>query len=293
MNDYEKSAVQFSIDDRKNRAFEVEQIGPTIGAEIHGIDFRHPLDEATQRRLEDALIQHKVIYARDQRMTPAHHVALGRRFGELETHPFRPQGESAELMVLDNNKDNPVFSTDVWHSDTTFRECPTKYSILRCDITPPTGGDTLWADMCAAYDGLSEHMKRLVDPLKACHDFINFRRLFTNSEADQQRLRTMEARYPNPKHPVIRTLPSTGEKAIYVNEQFTKYILGMDATESRILLRFLMDQVHIPEYQFRLRWKPGTIVFWDNRSTQHYANNDYYPNRRRMERVAVIGDKPI
>jgi taurine dioxygenase len=275
-----------------SQAFEVEQIGPTIGAEIHGIDLRLPLDADTLRRLEDALVTHKVIYARDQHLTPAQHVALGKQFGELETHPFRPQGESAELMVLDNHKDNPVLSTDVWHSDTTFRTCPTKYSILRCDITPPTGGDTLWADMCAAYDGLSAHMKRLVDPLKAVHDFINFRRLFSNSEDDQKRLRDMEKLHPNPTHPVIRTVPDTGKKAIYVNAQFTKHIVGMEEEESRVILRLLMDQVHVPEYQFRLRWKPGTIVFWDNRSTQHYANNDYYPNRRRMERVAVAGDRP-
>jgi taurine dioxygenase len=287
------AVAEAASEQREYQAFTVEPIGPTIGAEIHGIDLTRPLDDDTFRRLEEALVRHKVIYARDQFMTPAQHVALGRRFGELEVHPFRPQGEAAELMVLDNNKDNPVLSTDVWHSDTTFREGPTKYSILRCDITPPTGGDTLWADMCAAYQGLSDHMKRLVDPLQAVHDFINFRRLFKNTEEDQKRLRDMEKRYPNPTHPVIRTVSDTGEKAIYVNAQFTKHIVGMSEEESRTILRFLIDQVHVPEYQFRLRWQPGTIVFWDNRSTQHYANNDYYPNRRRMERVAVVGDKPV
>lgn len=281
-----------SIAEASRQAFEVEQIGPTIGAEIHGIDLRRPLDADTFHRLEEALITHKIIYARNQFLTPAQHVALGKQFGELETHPFRPQGESAELMVLDNHKDNPVLSTDVWHSDTTFRTCPTKYSILRCDITPANGGDTLWADMCAAYDGLSQDIKRLVDPLKAVHDFINFRRLFKNTEEDQKRLREMEKLHPNPTHPVIRTIAATGKKAIYVNAQFTKHIVGMSEEESRTILRLLMAQVHVPEYQFRLRWKPGTIAFWDNRSTQHYANNDYYPNRRRMERVAVVGERP-
>lgn len=272
--------------------FEVEPIGPTIGAELHGMDLTQPLDEEAFACLEQALVTHKVIYARDQHLTPAQHVALGRRFGELEVHPFRPSGEAEELMVLDNHKDNPVLSTDVWHSDTTFRACPTKYSILRCDITPPRGGDTLWADMVAAYEGLSDHMKRLVNPLHAVHDFINFRRLFKNTEEDQRRLRAMEARYPNPTHPVVRTIADTGDKALYVNAQFTKHIVGMSADESRMLLDFLYDQAKVPEYQFRIRWQPGTIVFWDNRSTQHYANNDYYPNRRRMERVAVVGDEP-
>lgn len=285
-------AAAHADEETQTQHFEVEQIGPTIGAEIHGIDLRRPLDANTFRRLEETLITHKVIYARDQFLTPAQHVALGRQFGDLETHPFRPQGESAELMVLDNHKDNPVLSTDVWHSDTTFRTCPTKYSILRCDITPAHGGDTLWADMCAAYEGLSDHMKRLVDPLQAVHDFINFRRLFTNSDEDIKRLREMEKLHPNPTHPVIRAQPN-GKKAIYVNAQFTRHIVGMSEEESRMLLRFLFDQVNVPEYQFRIRWKPGTLVFWDNRSTQHYANNDYYPNRRRMERVAVVGDRPV
>jgi taurine dioxygenase len=217
---------------------------------------------------------------------------LGRRFGELEVHPFRPEGEFPEIMVLDNHKDNPVLSTDVWHSDTTFRECPTRYSILRCLEIPRTGGDTLWADMCAAYDGLSAPLKNIVDGLEAVHDFKNFRALFTNSEQDRQRLRQMEALYPNPTHPVVRTHPVTGRKALYVNRQFTLRITGLKERESQALLELLYEQAAVPEYQFRLRWKPHTIALWDNRSTQHYAANDYYPNRRHMERVAVIGDRP-
>jgi taurine dioxygenase len=273
--------------------FEIEPIGPTIGAELHRLDLTRALDPQTFRRLEKALWDHKVVYARNQDMTPAQHVALGRLFGELEVHPFRPEGQFPEVLVLDNHKDNPVLSTDVWHSDTTFRECPTKYSILRCQIMPPTGGDTLWADMCAAYEGLSADMRRLIDTLNAVHDFMNFRKLFTKSEEDHKRLREMERKFPNPTHPVVRTVPDTGKKALYVNPQFTKHIVGMSEEESRALLAFLFEQTHIPEYQFRLRWKPGTIVFWDNRSTQHYAVNDYYPNRRRMERVAVVGDRPV
>lgn len=275
------------------QSFEIEPIGPTIGAELHGIDFTRPLDPQTFRRLEQALWDHKVVYARNQDMTPAQHVALGRLFGELEVHPFRPEGEFPEVLVLDNHKDNPVLSTDVWHSDTTFRERPTKYSILRCLIIPPAGGDTLWADMCAAYEGLSADMRRLIDGLSAVHDFMNFRKLFTKSDEDQKRLREMERKFPNPTHPVVRTIRDTGKKALYVNPQFTKQIVGMSEEESRALLAFLFEQTHIPEYQFRLRWKPGTIVFWDNRSTQHYAVNDYYPNRRRMERIAVVGDRPV
>jgi taurine dioxygenase len=273
--------------------FEVEPIEPTIGAEIRGLDLTRPVDSATFRTLEAALIAHKVIYLRDQHLSRAQHVALGRMFGELEVHPFRPQGEMPEIMVLDNHKDNPVLSTDVWHSDTTFRENPTKYSILRCLEIPSIGGDTLWADMCAAYDSLSDKMRRVIDGLKAVHDFKNFRVLFGKGEEDQKRLREMEERYPNPAHPVARTHPVTGRKALFVNRQFTVRIVGMSREESDALLALLYAQANVPEYQFRLRWKPGTIALWDNASTQHYAVNDYYPNRRLMERVAVVGQKPF
>jgi taurine dioxygenase len=272
--------------------FEVEPIGPTLGAEIRGLDLRQRFSPETFRAFEAALIEHKIIYLRDQPITTAQHVALGRLFGELEVHPLRPEGEFPEIMVLDNHKDNPVLSTDVWHSDTTFRECPTRYSILRCLEIPRTGGDTLWADMCAAYDGLSAALKKMIDGLEAVHDFKNFRVLFTNSERDWERLRKMEALYPNPTHPVVRTHPVTGRKALFVNRQFTLRITGLKERESQVLLELLYEQARVPEYQFRLRWKPHTIALWDNRSTQHYAANDYYPNRRHMERVAVMGDRP-
>lgn len=276
-----------------SNTLDIEPIGPTIGAEIHGLDLTQELDEAQFAALEAALIGHKVIYLRDQHLSTAQHVALGERFGELEVHPFRPEGGFPEIMVLDNHKDNPVLSTDVWHSDTTFREAPTKYSILRCLKMPAVGGDTLWADMAAAYDGLSDTLRSMIDGLEAVHDFKNFRALFTRSAEDQEKLRRMEELYPNPTHPVVRTHPVSGKKAIFVNSQFTLRIVGMKERESRALLDLLYEQAHVPEYQFRLRWKPGTVVLWDNRTTQHYAANDYYPNRRHMERVAVIGDRPV
>lgn len=285
------SAVSKS-EDAVPAPFEIERIGPTIGAEIHGLDLNRTLDDATFRAFEAALIEHKIVYLRDQHISTARHVEIGRMFGELEVHPFRPEGAFPEIMVLDNHKDNPVLSTDVWHSDTTFRERPTRYSILRSLVVPPAGGDTLWADMTAAYDGLSDAVRALIDSLEAVHDFKNFRVLFTDSEEDRAKLRRMEELYPNPTHPVVRTHPVSGRKAIYVNPQFTLYIKGLRDDESRALLDLLYEQAKVPEYQFRLRWKPGTIAFWDNRSTQHYAANDYYPERRTMERVAVIGEKP-
>ena len=273
--------------------FDVEPIGPTIGAKIRGLDLSKPIDKETLELLENAVVEHKIIYLRDQTINTAQQVGFGKMFGDLEVHPFRPEGTIPEIMVLDNHKDNPVLSTDVWHSDTTFRECPTKYSILRCLKIPETGGDTLWADMCAAYDGLSDAIKNMIDKLFAVHDFKNFRDLYSNSENDREKIFKMEKLYPNPTHPIVRTHPVTGRKAIYVNSQFTLGIVGMKDKESSALLELLYQQAQIPEYQFRLRWKPGTLAIWDNRSTQHYAANDYFPKRRHMERVAVIGDKPF
>jgi len=273
--------------------FEVERLGARLGAEIHGLDLKASMSPETFAALEAALIEHKVIVLRDQHLNTAQHVAMSRLFGDLEVHPMRPQGEFPEILVLDNHKDNPVLSTDVWHSDTTFRKNPTKYTILRCQIMPKVGGDTLWADMEAAYEGLSETFRKMIDGLRAVHDFQNFRVLFKNTDEDRAKLRKMEEMFPNPSHPVVRTHPVSGRKSIYVNPQFTLRIEGLEPAESRAILDVLFTQAHVPEYQFRLRWAPGTIVFWDNRSTQHYAANDYYPERRRMERTAVVGDAPF
>jgi len=273
--------------------FEVERLAASLGAQIHGLDLKAGMSPATARAFEAALIEHKVLVLRNQQLTTAEHVAISRLLGELEVHPMRPQGEFPEILVLDNDKDNPVLSTDVWHSDTTFRKNPTKYTILRCQIIPKVGGDTVWADMTAAYEGLSDTFKAMIAGLRAVHDFRNFRVLFSKSDEDQAKLRRMEEMFPNPSHPVVRTHPVSGKKGIYVNPQFTLRIEGLRDDESRALLDVLFEQAHVPEYQFRLRWEPNTIVFWDNISTQHYAANDYYPQRRRMERTAVAGDVPV
>jgi taurine dioxygenase len=273
--------------------FKVQRLCASLGAEIQDLDLKAPMDDDAFRAFEAALIEHKVLAVRDQFLTTAQHVALSRRFGELEVHPMRPQGQFPEILVLDNHKDNPVLSTDVWHSDTTFRKNPTKYTILRCEIMPEYGGDTLWANMEAAHDGLSDTFRAMISDLRAVHDFQNFRVLFKNTEEDRIKLHRMEDMFPNPSHPVVRTHPVTGRKSIYVNPQFTLRIEGLEPAESRAILDVLFAQARVPEYQFRIRWTPGTIVFWDNRSTQHYAANDYYPQRRRMERTAVVGEVPV
>ena len=265
------------------RPFAVERLGASLGAEISGISLKNPMDPETFAAFEAALIEHKVVVLRDQHLTTDEHVTMSRLFGELEVHPMRPQGEFPEILVLDNHKDNPVLSTDVWHTDTTFRKNPTKYTILRCQIMPKVGGDTLWANMEAAYDGLSDAFKQMIGGLRAVHDFQNFRVLFNNTDEDRAKLRKMEDLFPNPSHPVVRTHPATGRKCIFVNPQFTLRIEGLEPAESRAILDVLYAQVHVPEYQFRLRWEPGTIVFWDNRS------NSALRRERLLSRAAPHG----
>jgi taurine dioxygenase len=277
-------------------AIEVTPRGATIGAEVKGVDFSKPVDAATVAAIHDALMRYAVIYFRDAAMTPAQHVAFGRLFGELTVHPFVPHlDEFPEVVVLDNHADNPVFSTDHWHSDETFRAIPPMGSILRCLARPEIGGETLWCDMVAAYEGLSEKMRSFLSGLEAVHDFKNFRHKFDRLPPRERhaRLAEMEEELPNPAHPVVRTHPVTKRKALFVNEQFTIGIKGMREDESRALLDFLFAQARIPEYQFRFHWEVNSMVFWDNAPLQHYAANDYYPQRRTMHRVTIKGDKPF
>ena len=274
---------------------EVIRRGPTFAAEVRGVDWTRPLDTAQAAEIHKALMDHKVIFFRDVEITPQQQLAFGRLFGECTVHPFVPHlPEVPEVIVLDNHKDNPVFSTDVWHSDETFRLVPPMGAILRCITKPATGGDTLWADMAAAYEGLSDTMRNFLSGLEAIHDFQNFRHKFDRLPPREKhaKLAQMEEELPNPVHPVIRTHPVTGQKVLFVNEQFTIAIKGMREDESRALLDFLFQQPKIPEYQFRLQWDVGTMVFWDNRPTQHYASNDYYPQRRTMHRITIKGEQP-
>jgi taurine dioxygenase len=278
---------------RINAPFTVKRLGRHLGAEVLGMDLKNGFTQATFEAFLATLTQHKVVVLRNQHLDTKQHIEISRWFGELEIHPFRPEGEFPEIMVLDNHKDNPVLSTDVWHSDTTFRVKPTKYTILRCQIMPPVGGDTLWCDMQAVYSSFSDTFRTFIDSLQARHDFKNFRALFGNSAEDQARLAKMEELYPNPLHPVVRTHPINGRKCVYVNRQFTLCIDGLSEDESNSVLKLLYKPVLTPEYQFRHVWSEGDIVFWDNMLTQHYAANDYYPERRRMERTAVCGDEPF
>jgi taurine dioxygenase len=218
---------------------------------------------------------------------------FGRYFGELSVHPFSTNAaEQPELIVYDNKEGNPPASTDVWHTDETFRECPPMGTMLCSKVIPQIGGDTVFASMAAAYDGLSDRMQQFISGLEAVHDFKPFKKLFSETEEGRKKLRHFEEIYRPATHPVVRVHPLSGRKVLFVNPQFTLYIKGMEERESQTLLDTLYRQAWIPEYQYRHRWQPDMLVFWDNRSAQHYAVHDYYPQRRLMERVTIRGERP-
>jgi taurine dioxygenase len=274
-------------------AIEVLPINGFIGAEVRGADLAR-LDDAGFAALHDALVRYEVIVLRGQRISLEDQMAFGARFGELSVHPFSPNLEDKPaVIVLDYSADHPASRTDVWHADETFRANPPMATMLRARIVPERGGDTCFASMTAAYRGLSERMKRHVHGLEALHDFKPFRSLFNDTPEHRRRLRELEDEFPNPWHPVVRVHPVSGRRALYVNPQFTVRIRGLKEDESNALLAFLYAQASVPEYQLRVKWEVDTVVMWDNRSVQHYAPHDYYPQRRSMERVTITGDIPV
>ncbi len=273
--------------DRPYERIAVEPLTPVIGAEVGGVDLREPLDDATFAELDRALLEWKVLFSRGQPLTGEQHRAFAARWGELEVHPFLPQGDVPEVVRFAKDADTKGYE-NIWHSDVSWREVPSLGSVLRAVEVPAAGGDTMWADMAAAYDGLPDDVKGRIDGLVAVHDFTqSFGQAMNPTE-----LADMQARFPAVEHPVVRTHPDTKRRTLYVNEIFTSHVVGLDRDESDALLDLLCRQARVPEYQCRFRWSADSIAFWDNRATQHYAVSDYWPARRVKERATIIGDRP-
>lgn len=266
--------------------FSIAPLTPRIGAEISGVDLRDNLPDDVIAEIRQALLTYKVVFFRDQDMTQEQQIAFGRRFGDLEVHPLTDK-DQPNPEILHIKTGTRVATAASWHSDVTWRAAPPLGSILRARIMPEVGGDTMWSDQVAAYEGLSPAMKAWVRTLTALHDGSQFRdRTGGTNES-------FWAEYPIQEHPVVRTHPETGEHALYVNRNFTIGIKDLDEKESRWLLQHLFDQAAKPEYQVRFRWKVNSVAFWDNRACQHYAVNDYAPAIRHMERVTIVGDAPF
>lgn len=286
--------MQQAMTQSETGSVSVVRLGRSLAAEVRGIDLSRPLDDADFAAVRRALLEHEVLIFRDQDITPDDLMAFGRRFGPLSIHPFSPtMGDRPELIVLDNHRDNPPRLTDIWHSDETFRETPPLGTMLRSTITPRVGGDTMFASMSAAYEGLDERTRCFISGLEAEFDFKPFRTLFGNDPESRAKLHELEDRWPRLCHPVVRVHPESGRKSIFVNRQFTIGIKDMKPSESGPLLEMLYGLANRPEYQYRLKWETDTVAFWDNRVVLHYAIHDYYPQRRRMERVTIAGDRPF
>jgi taurine dioxygenase len=255
---------------------------------VSGVDLRE-IDDEVLAEVRDAWMAHKVLFFRDQALTPAEHVAYGRRFGELEVHPFLDQpGGHPEIVVLESTPERPS-AAEAWHSDVTWRVEPSLGSILYGRVVPPYGGDTVWADMELAYQLLDDATKEQIEGRSATHSFV---RAFGRGKSAEEIAELME-RYPEAHHPVVRTHPETGRRSLYVNGGFTDRIDDMDPAESAALLERLYRQAAIPQIQCRFRWRQGSVAQWDNRCTQHYAVPDYGGHTRRVERVTICGDKPF
>ena len=261
---------------------------PLIGAEISGIDLCEPVTPEVFAELDRALLEWKVLFFRDQHITGEQHRDFAKLWGELEVHPFLPQGDVPEIVRFEKGADN-VGVENVWHADVTWREKPALGSILRAVEVPPAGGDTVFADMAAAYDCLPAAVKERIEGRTAVHDFT----LPFGIGMAPEKLKEMQEKYPAVEHPVVRRHPRTGRQTLFVNAIFTTHIVGMDEQESEELLTVLFKQAAVPEYQVRFKWRPGSIAFWDNRAVQHYAVSDYFPARRVMERAAILGDRPV
>jgi len=268
--------------------FEVVPQSPTIGAEIRGVSLADPLTDEVCKELRTALVEFKVLIFRDQDIDVHDQSRFAARFGELEQHPFLPSNTEQAHVIRFAKDDRTAGYENIWHSDVSWRQIPSLGSVLRAIEVPPVGGDTLWSDMEAAYEGLPDDVRQRLDGHTAVHDFVHS---FGLTLAPDELAKRREE-FPPAHHPIFRTHPESGRRCIYVNPIFTHHIEGLPAAESDELLALLYAQAHVPEYQCRLRWTPGTVAFWDNRSTQHYASNDYWPARRVMERVTVIGDRP-
>ncbi len=283
-------------------SIKVEPLTCAIGAELSNVNLGvASRDAAVVAEIRALLLKHRVLFFRDQDISRAEHVAFARHFGELEDHPVAGSDpDHPGLVRIYKNPDSPNDRYEnAWHTDATWREKPPFGCVLRCVECPPVGGDTMWANMVLAYDKLPEHIKTQIAGLRARH---SIEASFGAAMATGKRL-VLKAQFPDAEHPVVRTHPETGEKILFVNAFTTHFTnfhtpehvrVGQDYTHGGSdLLRYLISQAFIPEYQVRWRWKPNSMAMWDNRSTQHYAVIDYPACHRKMERAGIIGDAPF
>jgi alpha-ketoglutarate-dependent taurine dioxygenase len=272
------------------RRIDVRRFAPALGAEVRGIQLADGLDDATFREIHRAFLEHQVLFFKEQReIPPAVHVAVGRRFGELHVHPAAPSMAGfPEVFEIHAHRDSKVANGEFWHSDVSCDEIPPLGTMLQIHILPEIGGDTLFANMYATYEALSAPLKRMLDGLTATHGSEHVYRGRYSDRGVDDRGKT----YPEAVHPVVRTHPETGRKALYVNRTFTTQINELTPAESEALLGLLFTHSEQIDFQIRFRWERDDVAFWDNRCAMHHAVWDYWPHERKGRRVTIKGDRP-
>ena len=268
--------------------FDVHRLAATVGAELRGVDLTAQLADPVIEEIRGALVDYKVLFFREQPLTAEEHVRFARRFGDLEVHPFIPSNTGQpELVRFAKSADVGGYENG-WHHDVTWRAEPSQGAILHAIEVPRTGGDTLFADAHAAWQGLDDETKATIAELAAVHDYMQ---AFAN-QVPPDKVDETRASYPPVEHPVVCRHPRSGKELLYVNRFFTSHIAGWELDESRALIDRLSRQFDQVEYQCRFQWEPHSVAFWDNRAVQHYAASDYWPDTRVMERASIIGDRP-
>lgn len=277
-------------------AIEVSPTTGVIGAEVRGVDLRLPLDPSDRSVIDEALLDHLVLFFRDQDLDDEQHRDFAAQFGPLEPFvlapPANPDVPEMHVLRFDHGSAARGSNVDSWHADGTYMDRPPLGTVLRAVELPPHGGDTCWANMYAAYEALSAPVKRALEGLSAVHDFAKISYTTFDDAADPAaELDRVRQRYPAVRHPVVRTHPVTGRKVLFVHRNYTVRIEELTARENEVLLPWLFDHVRDPAFQCRFRWSPGAVALWDNRATQHYGVPDY-AGPRVMHRVVIAGDRP-
>ncbi|KIH81128.1 taurine dioxygenase [Pseudomonas batumici] len=270
-------------------------LSAALGAQIDGVALNRPLSVEHRDVIQQALLKYQVLFFRNQPLDPVQQARFAAHFGDLHIHPIYPNvPEQPEVLILDTAVTD-VRDNAIWHTDVTFLPTPALGAVLSAKQLPAFGGDTLWASGIAAFETLSAPLRRLLDGLTATHNFIKSFPVerFGNTPEDLARWEETRRNNPPLSHPVVRTHPVSGRKALFVNEGFTTRINELEEAESEAILKLLFAHATRPEFTIRWRWQENDVAFWDNRVTQHYAVDDYRPNRRVMHRATILGDAPF
>jgi taurine dioxygenase len=264
---------------------------PNLGAEITGVDLSQEISEAEFSEIEAAFLAYQVLFFKDQKEIPPQvHIDLGKRFGPLHSHPAAPtMAGYPEIFEIHATRHSKVANGEFWHSDVSCDEEPPLGTMLQIHILPPCGGDTMFSNMYAAYDALSDAMKTFLDGLSATHASEH---IYRGRYADRGQ-KDSDIAFPSASHPVVRTHPQTGRKALFVNRTFTTQINELSEEESSAVLKMLFEHAESIQFQIRFRWSKNDMAFWDNRCCMHRAIWDYWPEERKGRRVTIKGDRSL